>query len=69
MTWGDADTGGDSSHVHNQLQNLQKIQATTGAFAGPGGMLTKVVTVVLCSSGCAMCSTSLLLPFWVMDPS
>ena len=33
VTWGDADTGGDSSHVHNQLQNLQKIQATKGAFA------------------------------------
>ena len=33
MTWGDADSGGDSSSVQEQLKNVQQIQATSGAFA------------------------------------
>ena len=33
MTWGDADSGGDSSGVQAQLQNVLQIQATGSAFA------------------------------------
>ena len=33
VTWGDADSGGDSSSVQDQLENVQQIQATGGAFA------------------------------------
>ena len=33
MTWGDPDDGGDSSHVQEQLRNVQHIQATRYAFA------------------------------------
>ena len=33
MTWGDADFGGDSSAVRDQLRGVQQIQATYGAFA------------------------------------
>ena len=43
MTWGDADCGGDSSEVQDQLKNVQQIQATAGAFAailGDGSVVT-----------------------------
>ena len=33
VTWGDADCGGDSSAVQNQLKGVRQIQATGGAFA------------------------------------
>ena len=33
MTWGDPQNGGDSSRVKDQLKNVQKIQASGGAFA------------------------------------
>ena len=33
MTWGDADSGGDSSAEQDQLRGVQQIQATDGAFA------------------------------------
>ena len=33
VTWGDPVGGGDSSHVQEQLQNVQRIQATGFAFA------------------------------------
>ena len=33
VTWGDADRGGDSSAVQDQLKGVQQIQATNGAFA------------------------------------
>ena len=33
VTWGDADCGGDSSGVRDQLNNVQQIQATCSAFA------------------------------------
>ena len=33
VTWGDADCGGDSSAVRDQLRSVQKIQATWHAFA------------------------------------
>ena len=33
VTWGDADSGGDSSAVRDQLRGVQQIQATAGAFA------------------------------------
>ncbi|OLQ14791.1 hypothetical protein AK812_SmicGene1072 [Symbiodinium microadriaticum] len=33
VTWGDADIGGDSSAVQDQLKNVQQIQATRRAFA------------------------------------
>ena len=32
-TWGDPAEGGDSSHVQDQLNDVQQIQATGGAFA------------------------------------
>ena len=33
VTWGDADCGGDSTAVHEELKNVQQIQASGGAFA------------------------------------
>ena len=33
MTWGDRNSGGDSSEVQDQLRNVKQIQATWGAFA------------------------------------
>ena len=33
MTWGDADFGGDSSAVQDQVKGVQQIQATGQAFA------------------------------------
>eukprot|EP00434_Breviolum_minutum_P046847 symbB.v1.2.043403.t1/scaffold14375.1/size858/1 len=33
VTWGDAQSGGDSSAVQDQLANVQQIQASDGAFA------------------------------------
>ena len=33
VTWGDAESGGDSGAVQNQLKDVRKIQATAGAFA------------------------------------
>ena len=33
VTWGDPAYGGDSSAVQDQLQGVQQVQATTGAFA------------------------------------
>ena len=33
LPWGDADCGGDSSAVQNQLKGVRQIQATGGAFA------------------------------------
>ena len=33
VTWGCADTGGDSSAVQCQLRSVQQVQATRGAFA------------------------------------
>ena len=34
VTWGDADFGGDSSTVQNQLKNVQRVQATQGDCGG-----------------------------------
>ena len=33
VSWGDPESGGDSSLVQNQLSNVLHIQATSGAFA------------------------------------
>ena len=33
VTWGNPDRGGDSSHVQEQLRNVQQIQSTRSAFA------------------------------------
>ena len=33
VTWGDPGCGGDSSEVQDQLKGVQRIQATSGAFA------------------------------------
>ena len=33
VTWGDAQHGGDSSAVEDQLKNVQQIQASYGVFA------------------------------------
>ena len=43
MTWGDADFGGDSSAVQDQLKTVQQIQASNTAFAavlGDGSVVT-----------------------------
>ena len=65
VTWGHAGTGGDSSAVRDQLQNVQQIQATGSAFAAIrgdgccgdlGAMLAQVVTAALCEISCRMCS-------------
>ena len=43
MTWGDAEGGGDSSAVQDQLKNVQQVQASRGAFAailGDGSVVT-----------------------------
>ena len=62
MTWGHADSGGDSSTVQGQLKNVQQIQASERAFAAVLGdgtvvtwgnvMLSTVAAVVL------LCRTS-----------
>ena len=33
MTWGDPDSGGDSSKVQDRLKGVQQVQATSRAFA------------------------------------
>ena len=33
VSWGDADSGADSSGVQGQLRNIHSLQATSGAFA------------------------------------
>ena len=33
VTWGDPDSGGDSSKVQDQLSNVKQVQATSSAFA------------------------------------
>ncbi|CAJ1341493.1 unnamed protein product [Effrenium voratum] len=33
VTWGDPESGGDSSQVQEQLRNVQHVQATAGAVA------------------------------------
>ena len=33
MTWGNAESGGDSSAVQDRLNNVRQIQASNGAFA------------------------------------
>ena len=33
MTWGEPDSGGDSSKVQDQLKSVQQVQATDSAFA------------------------------------
>ena len=38
VAWGDAEAGGDSSAVRDQLQNVQQIQAARFAFAAILGM-------------------------------
>ena len=43
VTWGHANTGGDSSTVQDQLRDVQQIQASSGAFAailGDGSVVT-----------------------------
>ncbi|OLP80298.1 hypothetical protein AK812_SmicGene39302 [Symbiodinium microadriaticum] len=43
VTWGDADDGGNSSHVQEQLKDVQQIKATMNAFAailGDGSVVT-----------------------------
>ena len=43
VTWGDADSGGDSSAVQDQLRDVQQIQASHTAFAailGDGSVVT-----------------------------
>ena len=43
MTWGEAEYGGDSSAVQDQLMNVQQIQASNAAFAailGDGSVVT-----------------------------
>ena len=43
VTWGDADFGGDSSAVQDQLRDVQQIQASAAAFAailGDGSVVT-----------------------------
>ena len=43
VTWGNADDSGDSSAVQGQLQDVQQIQASGGAFAailGDGSVVT-----------------------------
>lgn len=33
ISWGHADLGGDSTAVHDALQQIQQIESTSGAFA------------------------------------
>ena len=33
MTWGDPDSGGDSSEVQDRLKGVQQVQANDSAFA------------------------------------
>ena len=43
VTWGDADFGGDSSFVRDELKNVQQIQSTWYAFTailGDGSVVT-----------------------------
>ena len=57
VTWGEPQSGGDSSAVQDRLQNVHQIQANDYAFAAilvmdlslPGVVLAWVVTVRLCS--------------------
>ena len=80
VTWGDADDGGDSSAVQEQLRDVQQIQASDTAFAAirvmdlwsPGAMPTMVATAARYRSSCEMCSRSKLLNMhllqsWAMD--
>ena len=78
ITWGDADCGGDSTAVQEQLRDVQQIQASCAAFAailgdGSGVMPTVAATALPCRSSCEMCSrsklrVSRLLQSWAMDP-
>ena len=74
----DADYGGDSSAVGDQLRGVQQIQATSGAFAAileDGSVVTW--GNALCGGGSAQISLSCRfkpqirpsLRFWKMDPS
>ena len=59
VTWGVADSGGDSSAVQDQLKNVQQIQAAARAFAA------------ILRDGSVVASKPLtlpLLPFLGMDP-
>ena len=43
MTWGDADHGGKSSSVQDQLQNVHQVQSNGSSFAailGDGSVVT-----------------------------
>ena len=57
VTWGDADRGGESSSVQDQLQNVHQVQSNDTSFAailGDGSVVTwgdpviVVATAVLC---------------------
>ena len=84
VTWGDADCGGDSSAVRDQLRGVQQIQAThLRAFAAileDGSVVTwgdadaMAVTVRQFEISSGVCSrfkpqVGPLLRFWQMDPS
>ena len=43
VTWGDADSGGDSTAVQDQLKDVQKIKSSSNAFAailGDGSVIS-----------------------------
>eukprot|EP00434_Breviolum_minutum_P023230 symbB.v1.2.020488.t1/scaffold1730.1/size104407/1 len=83
VTWGDADCGGDSSAVQDQLRGVQQMQAAGYAFhlrfwqmdqLSPGVMQIVAVTVLLFKISSGVCSrfrphNSHLLRFWQMDQS
>ena len=47
VTWGDPEYGGDSSHVQEQLRNVQYIQAVEDVFAAVLEKWTVVTWVIL----------------------
>ena len=82
VTWGDADRGGDSAAVRDQLRGVQQIQATGFAFAAllaDGSVVTWGSEHFGGDSSAVqhqlrVCSRFRpliwpLLPFWQMDPS
>ena len=83
VTWGEADCGGDSSAVQDQLRGVQQIQDTgTGPLLRfwkmdqslPGVRQTLAVTVRQFKTSSGVCSRfkPMLMPllqFWKMDPS
>ena len=81
VTWGDADCGGDTSPVRDQLKGVQQIQATDDAFrfwkmdpSSPGVIDAMAVTVQQFQISSGVCSRfraqiGPLLRFWKMDPS